>query len=120
MKFMTKSNQIRAVTVRELTRHVAEIFDYVEGGEPVLLIRHGRPIATIQPLEQFVVRRALEERGLVQTQTAPQVPGEQTEPPPDLTVIRSPKVVSAQHQPTIKGLQALDIRSEANDGGAVS
>lgn len=88
MDFLAKSSQIRAVTVRELTRNVAEIFDYVEGGEPVLVIRRGRPIATIQPLEQFVVRRALAERHRAQSQTAHPDPPEPVEPLPDLTDVQ--------------------------------
>lgn len=133
MKFLAKSNQIRAVTVRELTRNVAEIFDYVESGEPVLLIRHGRPIATIQPLERFVVRRALEERRNADAETEPVL-----QPPPDLThnewaVLDA--IAKRQHpedlmtqvrlevrglakktrygwwEPTLEGLEALDARN---------
>ncbi|HEV3472990.1 MAG TPA: type II toxin-antitoxin system prevent-host-death family antitoxin [Actinomycetota bacterium] len=142
MKFLAKSNQIRAVTVRELTRNVAEIFEYVEGGEPVLIIRRGRPIATIQPLEQFVVRRAIENRRNAEAEPKPVL-----QPPPDLTdtewaVLEA--IAKREHpddlmtqvrlevrglakktrygwwEPTLKGIEALDARSEASDGGVVS
>lgn len=142
MKFLPKTNQIRAVTVRDLVRNLADTFDYVESGEPILVIRHGRPIATIQPLEQFVVRRALEERRETKPEPSPSSP-----PPPDLsdnewTILEA--IAKREHpedlltqvrlevrglatktrygwwEPTVKGLEALDARSQRDEGGALS
>ncbi|MDQ3963348.1 MAG: hypothetical protein M3277_05480 [Actinomycetota bacterium] len=133
MKFLPKTNQIRAVTARELVRNSAQVFDLIESGDAVLLIRHGRPIATIQPLEQFVVRQALEERRNAEAEPKPAL-----QPPPDLsdtdwTVLEA--IARREHpedlmtqvrlevrglakktrygwwEPTLKGLEALDARN---------
>lgn len=44
------------VSVRELRNHTARVIAVVEGGEPVVLTVHGRPVADIVP------RRARSER----------------------------------------------------------
>ncbi len=43
---------MRQATFSELRSHAKQYFDLVESGEPVRIIRNGRPIADIVPLQQ--------------------------------------------------------------------
>lgn len=48
------------VSVRELRNHTARVISAVEGGEPVVLTVHGRPVADIVPRAQRSERRPSE------------------------------------------------------------
>jgi prevent-host-death family protein len=48
------------VSVRELRNHTARVIAAVEGGEPVVLTVHGRPVADILPRQQRSERRPSE------------------------------------------------------------
>lgn len=48
------------VSVRELRNHTARVIAAVEGGEPVVLTVHGRPVADITPRRQRSERRPTE------------------------------------------------------------
>lgn len=43
---------MKQATFSELRSHAKEYFDLVESGEPVRIIRNGKPIADIVPLPQ--------------------------------------------------------------------
>jgi prevent-host-death family protein len=45
------------VSVRELRNHTARVIAAVEGGEPVVLTVHGRPVADIMPRQLRHERR---------------------------------------------------------------
>lgn len=56
------------VSVRELRHHTARVIEAIESGEPVVLTKHGRPVADITPRTErsesrpmHVVFRELEE-----------------------------------------------------------
>jgi len=51
-----RSNMLPVVTVRELSRSPATVFERVARGERLIVARHGRPIATLQPLDGVVVQ----------------------------------------------------------------
>jgi prevent-host-death family protein len=48
------------VSVRELRNHTARVIAAIEGGEPVVLTVHGRPVADIVPRQQRSERRPSE------------------------------------------------------------
>jgi len=48
------------VSVRELRNHTARVVSAIEGGEPVVLTVHGRPVADIVPRVQASERRPSE------------------------------------------------------------
>jgi prevent-host-death family protein len=48
------------VSVRELRNHTARVVAAIEGGEPVVLTVHGRPVADIVPRTQRSERRPTE------------------------------------------------------------
>lgn len=48
------------VSVRELRNHTARVIAAVEGGEPVVLTVHGRPVADILPRRRRTERRPTE------------------------------------------------------------
>jgi prevent-host-death family protein len=48
------------VSVRELRNHTARVIAAVEGGEPVVLTVHGRPVADIVPRRERSERRPSE------------------------------------------------------------
>jgi prevent-host-death family protein len=48
------------VSVRELRNHTARVIAAVEGGEPVVLTVHGRPVADITPRRTRSERRPSE------------------------------------------------------------
>jgi prevent-host-death family protein len=48
------------VSVRELRNHTARVIAAVEGGEPVVLTVHGRPVADIVPRQRRSERRPSE------------------------------------------------------------
>ncbi|MEA2250583.1 MAG: hypothetical protein QOG70_825 [Solirubrobacteraceae bacterium] len=48
------------VSVRELRNHTARVIAAVEGGEPVVLTVHGRPVADIVPRRTRSERRPTE------------------------------------------------------------
>jgi antitoxin (DNA-binding transcriptional repressor) of toxin-antitoxin stability system len=41
--------QVKTVTFTEFRKHASELFSEVEGGEAILVLRHGMPIAEICP-----------------------------------------------------------------------
>ena len=41
---------MKAVTFTEFRKRASELFSSVEGGENILILRHGKPIAEIAPL----------------------------------------------------------------------
>ena len=41
--------QVKTVTFTEFRKHASELFSEVEGGEAILVLRHGKPIAEISP-----------------------------------------------------------------------
>lgn len=43
---------MRQATFSELRNHAKQYFDLVESGEPVRIVRNGKPIADIVPLPQ--------------------------------------------------------------------
>jgi prevent-host-death family protein len=45
------------VSVRELRNHTARVVAAIEGGEPIVLTVHGRPVADILPRAQRSERR---------------------------------------------------------------
>jgi prevent-host-death family protein len=67
---MPPAGEFQVVTVRELTRRPAEILDAVARGERVIVARHGRPIATLQPLTGPFFEPGAEEEILEQLTTA--------------------------------------------------
>jgi prevent-host-death family protein len=48
------------VSVRELRNHTARVIAAIEGGEPVVLTVHGRPVADILPRRERTERRPSE------------------------------------------------------------
>jgi prevent-host-death family protein len=46
--------QLPAVSVRDLSRTPREFLDRVAAGERFVVCRHGRPLATLQPLDGYV------------------------------------------------------------------
>ena len=40
---------MKTVTFTEFRKHASELFSEVEGGEAILVLRHGKPIAEISP-----------------------------------------------------------------------
>jgi prevent-host-death family protein len=48
------------VSVRELRNHTARVIAAIEGGEPVVLTVHGRPVADIFPRRERSERRPSE------------------------------------------------------------
>jgi prevent-host-death family protein len=48
------------VSVRELRNHTARVIAAIEGGEPVVLTVHGRPVADIVPRHERTERRPSE------------------------------------------------------------
>jgi prevent-host-death family protein len=40
---------MKTVTFTEFRKHASELFSEVEGGEAILVLRHGKPIAKISP-----------------------------------------------------------------------
>ena len=48
--------RLRTVSIRELSRATAEVTERVEAGERLIVTRHGRPVATLQPLDGYVVQ----------------------------------------------------------------
>lgn len=53
---MVDDGRLAVVTVRELSRDAREVLDRVLRGERLIVARHGRPIATLQPLDGIVVQ----------------------------------------------------------------
>jgi len=43
---------MKAVTFTEFRKRASELFSSVEGGENILILRHGKPIAEISPVSQ--------------------------------------------------------------------
>jgi len=43
---------VKQATFSELRSHAKQYFDIVESGEPVRIVRNGKPIADIVPLQQ--------------------------------------------------------------------
>ncbi len=43
---------MKQATFTQLRSHAKDYFDIVESGEPVLIVRNGKPIADIVPLQQ--------------------------------------------------------------------
>ena len=43
---------MKQATFSELRNHAKQYFDIVESGEPVRIVRNGKPIADIVPLQQ--------------------------------------------------------------------
>jgi antitoxin (DNA-binding transcriptional repressor) of toxin-antitoxin stability system len=41
---------MKAVTFTEFRKRASELFSSVEGGENILILRHGKPIAEISPV----------------------------------------------------------------------
>ena len=41
---------MKAVPFTEFRKHASELFSDVEGGENILVLRHGKPIAEISPV----------------------------------------------------------------------
>jgi prevent-host-death family protein len=50
--------QLAQVTVRELSRHTAEVLERVSGGETIEVTRNGEPVAIMSPpdIEEITVR----------------------------------------------------------------
>lgn len=40
---------MKTVTFTEFRKHASELFSEVEGGEAILVLRHGKPVAEISP-----------------------------------------------------------------------
>jgi prevent-host-death family protein len=49
---------IRQITVRELSRHTANVLDRVGGGETIEVVRNGVPVAILSPpdIEEITIR----------------------------------------------------------------
>jgi prevent-host-death family protein len=55
---------MREVQASEAKTHLAQLLDEVEGGETIVITRHGRPIARLAPepdAKREDIRRAIEE-----------------------------------------------------------
>ncbi len=46
---------MKTVTFTEFRKHASELVTEVEGGETLLLIRHGRPVAEVGPVADAAV-----------------------------------------------------------------
>lgn len=53
---MTARNPLEVVSVRDLSRNPGDVLERVTRGERFLVCRHGKPIATLQPLDGLVVQ----------------------------------------------------------------
>lgn len=47
-------NSLPSVSIRELSRSPGEVLARVAAGERLLVCRHGKPLATLQPLDGYV------------------------------------------------------------------
>lgn len=44
---------MKTITFTEFRKHASSLFSAVEGGEIIVILRHGKPIAEITPISQL-------------------------------------------------------------------
>jgi prevent-host-death family protein len=51
---------MKSITVSDLRKHMNEVLNRVKfGGERIIIVRHGKPVAVIVPLKDFEVLEKL-------------------------------------------------------------
>lgn len=64
MHILGKVTPMKTVTFTDFRRHASTLFDEVEQGEVLIILRHGKPIAEISPVTRAEDRPAWKQPGI--------------------------------------------------------